>query len=268
MAVQTQIAGAKVVDGEIAAQKALASIRYGEGPRVGFLGDTRCGKTEAMKHFIALYLRSCNGVVLIADDKYASRAQYAGQLRRDPDQVESGEMPIDPAGPRVVVYRGQPAMGARGTLDLESIARQQWKLAGKGRPSVAVYDELDRACKGGQWIQQPSDIGWTFGKGGGDGIGDFWGLQETESAPREPFNCSTHIVVVRCVGNPVRLLAQRGYCEPRGGVERVIPQLPGDPETPPAERGYFVLLARGRPWDGLVYRFRKRAAQPAPTVAR
>ena len=257
MAAQAQGTIAHPADGEIAAQKALASLRYGEGPRVGFLGDTRCGKTEAMKHFIALYLRACNGVVLIADDKYAHRAQYDGQLRRDPAQVDSGEAPIDPAGSRGIVYRGTPAMGARGTLDLESIARQQWKLAAKRRPSLAVYDELDRACKGGQWIQQPSDIGWTFGKGGGDGIGAFWGLQETESAPREPFNCSTHILVVRCAGNPVRLLKQRGYCE--GGADKVIPQLPGDPDTPPAQRGFFLLLARGRAWDGVVYRFKKRA---------
>jgi len=36
------------------------------------------------------------------------------------------------------------------------------------------------------------------------------------------------------MGNPVRLLKQRGYCE--GGVDIVIPKLPGD-ELPPKQRG-------------------------------
>jgi hypothetical protein len=30
--------------------------------------------------------------------------------------------------------------------------------------------------------------------------------------------------------------------------------LPGS-ELPPSERGYFVMLERGRPWDRRVYRF-------------
>lgn len=249
----------QAVDGRLAAQQALTSIRYGEGPRVGVIGDTRCGKSEVMKWMIGLYLKSCRGIVLIADDKYPDRAQYAGHLRRDIADLESRP----PEGePRVVVLRGDPSKGARGGLDLESIARKQWDMARHKRESVAVYDELDRACNGGQWLQQPSDIGWTFGKGGGGGIGAFWGLQETESAPREPFNCSTHIIVVRCVGNPVRLLKARGYCE--GGADRVIPRLPGD-ELPPAQRGYFLLLARGRPWDGHVYRFPGPAPSYAPT---
>ena len=66
-----------------------------------------------------------------------------------------------------------------------------------------------------------------------------------EAVPREVFNQSTHILVFRCAGNPVRLLKDRNYCV--GGVEKIIPQLPGD-ELPPKQRGYFVLLERGRPW--------------------
>jgi hypothetical protein len=54
------------------------------------------------------------------------------------------------------------------------------------------------------------------------------------------------------VGNPLRLLKERGYLE--GGVGDVIPSLPGD-ELPRNQRGYFVLLLRGRPWNQRIYRF-------------
>jgi hypothetical protein len=260
VAAPTTIAGAKVLDGEIAAQKALASIRHGEGPRIGFLGDPGCGKTEAMKHFIAMYLRSSNGIVIIVDDKEPAGSPFSGQIRRDVADLEA--RPPDPAGPRVILLRGEPGRGVYGRVDREAVPALQWRLAQKRRPSLAVYDELNRACNGGQWVANPSEIAYSFTAGRSSGIGNFWGLQQTQTVPPEPFDCSTHIIVVRCVGNPVRLLKARGYCE--GGADKIIPQLPGD-ELPKPERGYFALLERGRPWDGCVYRFRKRAAQPAPT---
>lgn len=244
-----------VLDGSIAADKALASVRYGEGPRIGFLGDPGCGKTEAMKQFIAAYLRMCSGIVIVVDDKEPAGTPFAGQLRRDIADLEAH--PPDPNGPRVIVLRGSPGSGARGAVDREQVPGLQWKLAQRRRPSLAVYDELDRACNGGQFVQTPSEIGYSFSAGRSSGVGAFWGLQQTQNAPAKPFDCSTHIVVVRCVGNPVRLLKARGYCE--GGADKVIPRLPGD-ELPKAQRGYFVLLERGRPWDGAVYRFGKRAA--------
>ena len=48
------------------------------------------------------------------------------------------------------------------------------------------------------------------------------------------------------------LLRRRDYLG--GDVERVIPALPGD-DLPPEQRGEFVLLRRGRPWDGRIYKF-------------
>lgn len=248
------VAGARVVEAETILPELLASLKYREGPRIGFIGDTRCGKTEAMRRLIAAYLRACDGVVVVADDKDPNRAQFAGQERRDRDDLIA--RPVDPNGPRVVVLRGDPD-NVRGGLDPEDVARLQWDLVRRRRQSLGVYDELDRAANGGQWkAGKDSLIGWTFGKGAGVGAGSAWGCQETEGVPREAFNQTTHIVCVRAAGNPVRLLRDRNYCV--GGVDKVIPQLPGD-ELPPARRGYFVLLRRGRPWDGLVYRFNKPA---------
>jgi hypothetical protein len=133
------------------------------------------------------------------------------------------------------------------------VAALQWQLAQRARPSLCVYDELDRAANAGQWkAGAESQIGWAFGKGRSVGAASLWGTQETQAVPREAFNQSSCLLVFRMMGNPVRLLKERGYCE--GGVDAVIPRLPGD-ELPPAQRGYFVLLRRGRPWDRRVYRF-------------
>jgi hypothetical protein len=242
------------LDGKIAAQKALASVRYGEGPRIGFLGDPGCGKTEAMKWFVAIYLRMCNGVVVVVDDKEPAGSPFTGQVRRDIDDLEAN--PPDPNGSRIILLRGEPGRGVHGRVDREQVPGLQWRLAKRRRPSLAVYDELNRACNGGQWIANPSEIAYSFTAGRSSGIGNFWGLQQTQTVPPEPFDCSTHIVVVRCVGNPVRLLKARGYCE--GGADKIIPRLLGD-ELPKPQRGYFALLERGRPWDGHVYRFAERA---------
>ncbi len=241
------------LDGNIALKLALTSIAYHEGPRVGFLGDTRCGKSEAMKHFIAAYQRMCNGVVIVADDKDPTRPQFKGQCFRDRADLDARKP--DPDGPRVLILRGDGSL--RGGLNPEEVAALQFDLVKRRRPSLGVYDELDRAASFGQWTQNPSHIAWAFKQGAGIGAGSLWGAQETEDVPRQAFNQSTHIVCVRAAGNPIRLLKSRGYCI--GGVDKAIPRLPGD-ELPPAQRGYFVLLVRGRPWDGHVYRF----ARPAP----
>jgi hypothetical protein len=237
------------VDGEKAGAIALAPLAYNEAPRVGVLGDSGCGKTEAMRRLVAAYLRSSAGVVLIVDDKEA-RAQFPGQERRDRAELERRKP--DPTGPRAIVFRGD-RFAADGGVDAESIAALQWQLAQRNRPSLVVYDELDRAAVFGQWkAGKDSKIGWAFGKGRSVGAASLWGTQETEAVPREAFNQSSVLLVFRMTGNPVRLLKQRGYCE--GGADAMIPRLPGD-ELPPAQRGYFVLLRRGRPWDGSVYRF-------------
>lgn len=233
--------------GDAAAEEAWRSLGFGEAGRVGVLGDSGCGKTEAIKRLIGKYQqRQRGGVVLVVDDK--PKVQFAGQLYRDPDDLDKRPPQSEP---RVIVFRGDAF--SRTGVDPEQVAALQWRLAQKKFPSLVVYDELDRACAGGQWkAGATSQIGWAFGKGRSVGAASLWGTQETEAVPREAFNQSTVILCFRMMGNPVRLLKQRGYCE--GGVDQIIPRLPGD-ELPPAKRGYFVLLRRGRPWDGRIYRF-------------
>ena len=201
-----------------------------------------------MRRIIAAYLRATRGVVLVCDDKDPVRPQFEGQCFREPAELETRAPAPEP---RVIVFRGHGF--GRQSLEPESVAALQWQLVQRRQPSIVVYDELDRAAVAGQWkAGADSQIGWAFGKGGGVGAGSLWGTQETEAVPREAFNQSTAILCFRMMGNPIRLLKQRGYLE--GGVADVIPRLPGD-ELPPKQRGFFVLLLRGRPWDGRVYRF-------------
>lgn len=245
--------------GEAAFEIIFAPLKYGEAPRVLFLGDSRCGKTEIMRRAAVEYTRrEANGLVLVADDKDPYKPQFEGQYFRDPAELES------PAGiarlkpdPRIVVFRGDPDNDSADGLFYESVATFQWKMRKRGRRSLAIYDELDRAAKNGQWINNPSKIAWSYGKGGSAGVGSFAGTQETEAVPPQPFNQATCVVVVRMMGNPLRLLKQRNYCV--DGVDSVIARLPGT-ELPPPQRGYFVVLERGRPWNRRVYRF----STPAP----
>jgi hypothetical protein len=242
----------KTTPGEVAADLALRCIDYGEAPRVIFLGDSRCGKTHAMRMFVRAYLRKApNAVVLIVDDK-ESKPQFEGQYFRDVADLDTPGR-LEPNGSRVLVFRGDGK--SLQSVDAESVCRRQLEIVNlpKRRPCLVVYDELDRAAANGQWkAGKDSVIGWAFGKGGSQGAASFAGTQETEDLPRQPFNQSTHIVCVRMTGNPVRLLKQRNYLI--GGVEPILPMLPGS-ELPPSERGYFVMLERGRPWDRRVYRF-------------
>ena len=63
---------------------------------------------------------------------------------------------------------------------------------------------------------------------------------------------SSSLLVFKLGGNGLRLLDRRGYLTP--DAETAIAALPGD-EVPPAERGYFVHLRRGKPWSGKRSRF-------------
>jgi hypothetical protein len=242
---------ATITDGEIAAGIAFEPLKHGEGPRIGILGDSGCGKTEAMRRLVKRYLSLMSKApVFIVDDKEA-KAQFPGQERRDKADFISRKPSKEP---RVVIFRGDRFSRTMGEVDPEDIAEIQWGMAQMGKPSLVVYDELDKAANMMQWKRgDASTIRWAFSKGRSSGASTIWGTQETQTVPREAFNQSSVIFCFRMVGNPVRLLRERGYLE-GGDVASVIATLPGD-ELPPNKRGFFVMLRRGRPWDEKVYRF-------------
>lgn len=248
-------AGPTVTAGELAAAEVLRPLTYGEAPQVGILGDTGTGKTTAMVELVALYLRMSPGFVLVIDDKERA-ARFAGQEFRDVQDL-ADRKGGDPDGSRVLVFRGDPVAGV--DANPEEVAALAWRRAARGRASLIVNDELvagrEAITKNRQWRKGVTWIPRSFTKGRAVGVADIWGAQSPQDVPIEPFEQSNAILCFKLGGMGLAKLAERNYLE--GGAEQAIPTLPGM-ESPPSERGTFVLLRRGQPWDRRFYRFTKR----------
>jgi energy-coupling factor transporter ATP-binding protein EcfA2 len=242
--------------GSEAIAEALAQLDYGEAPQIGVLGDTGCGKTTLIEELIAAYEKKFAGSIFIVDDKELT-TRFKGQQRRDVDDLR--EHPIDWQQGRVVVFRGDVLHGER--VDLEQVAEVAWVRAGRGRKTLVVYDELiagreDKLCKNSQWRAGVKWVPQSFTMGRSPGVADVWGAQAPQDVPNEVFNQSSSILTFRLAGTGLARLKERGYLV--GGAEEVIPRLAGPPR-PPAERGEFVHLRRGLPWDRKIYKFERRA---------
>lgn len=240
-------APSQVLPGDRASEIVFAPLAFGEAPRIGLLGDTGTGKTEAARRLVAAYLARSPGVALVIDDKEI-RARFAGQERRD--VAELAARPPVPE-PRAVIFRGAVREGVE--VDAESVTELAWSMAGRRRPSLVVYDELERAADRGKWLPHVARVPQAFKQGRAVGISMLWGTQSPQDVPRAAFEQSSHIYVFRMDGLGLNVLEDRNYILDDRLAE-TIRALPGD-ELPPAQRGFFVLLRRGRPWDGFVYRY-------------
>jgi len=156
----------------------------------------------------------------------------------------------------VVIFRGDVARGQR--VDLEEVAELAWTRAHKGRKTLVVYDELiagrEELCKNSQWRKGVTWVPRSFTMGRSPGIADVWGAQAPQDVPNEVFNQSSAIFTFRLAGTGLQRLKERDYLA--GGAGDVVPLLAGPPR-PPAERGEFVLLRRGQPWNGKIYKFER-----------
>lgn len=224
----------------------LAPIASGEGCRVGLLGDPGSGKSYAARLIAAEYLRRSRGLVAVANSK--GEAGWSGEEYSSLDDLRDR-----PNRGRELVFTPPPT----DTLDLPALALWQWSLATAHRcRSLLIWDELGDAASDGEWIDAGDDgasqIGRCFTHGRRLGMSELWGAQFAHQVPREAWETTSCVLVWRQAGNALRILRLRGYTDL--DVEQVISALPGD-DVPPAERGEFVLLRRGRPWDGCTYRF-------------
>ena len=140
-------------------------------------------------------------------------------------------------------------------MDAESVAEFAWQLAARRRPCLVVYDELGRAAHDGEWLPGVRKIPAAFGQGRSVGIASLWSTQSPQDAPRAAFEQSSAVLCFRMAGMGLALLRRRDYLS--GDVEAAIESLPGD-DVAPADRGVFVLLRRGRPWDGKRYKFPRK----------
>jgi ABC-type cobalamin/Fe3+-siderophores transport system ATPase subunit len=249
---QTPVAVAPALrPGREAAAEALAQLDHGEAPQVGLLGDTGTGKTTAARELVKLYLEKSPGSVFIVDDKDAT-TRFQGEYRADVADLRAN--PIDWTKGRTIVFRGRLLKGER--VDLEEIAELAWVRAQRSRKTLLVFDELTAGRrnltvnqqwrKGVTWVPQ----GFTAGRTAG--VANLWGGQLPQLIPLEPFEESSAIITFRLAGAGLAKLRDRDYL--LGGAEEAIRRLHGPPD-PPNTRGDFVLLYRGRPWNGNVYKF-------------
>ncbi len=236
-----------------AAREVLAQLDHGEAPHVGLLGDTGTGKTTAARELVKLYLEKASGSVFIVDDKEL-RARFGGNERRDRKDLR--DHPIDPDGPnpRVIVFRGEPTRGVM--ADPEEIAELAWRRVARARRTLLLVDELvagrGELTKNAQWRKGIEYLPKSFTAGRAVGVGTIWGAQSPQLVPIDPFEQSNAILCFRLAGLGLARLKERDYL--LGGADLVIPRLHGPP-VPPAERGDFVLLRRGQPWNRIVYKF-------------
>jgi hypothetical protein len=245
-----KVSKGRLAPGVEACAAALETLDFGEAPRIGLLGDTGGGKTRAAQEIALAYLRRAPGLVVVVDAK--------GERRFDDLAVSPPpEVRLSPAdyaarpvaqGCRVVIFRS----GLMGEVSPEEIAHFTAALAERRWGSLTINDELDQAAKGGQWRRGSVFLPRSFIRGRTAGLAQVWGTTSPHNVPLEAFDQSSEIWCFKMAGLGLRLLADREYLN---GIEpRAIEQLAGYP-LPPEERGQFVRLQRGRPWNGLVYKF-------------
>jgi hypothetical protein len=240
--------------GAEAASESLAQLDFNEAPMVGLCGDTGAGKTTLEGPLVDEYLRRSPGSVFIIDDKEL-RSRFFGQERRDVEDLR--EHPVDYQGVgrgRVVIFRGNVTRGER--VNVEEVCRLAWTRVGSARKTWIVIDELvagrEDLTKNTQWRK---NVTWTprsFTMGRAPGVGVLWGAQSPQLVPIDAFEQSSCICCFRLAGVGLQGLKERNYL--LGGAGEVIPRLHGPPD-PPASRGDFVLLRRGQPWNGKIYKF-------------
>lgn len=236
--------------GDEAIREALASlVRGGEAPRIGLVGNTGGGKTEIAKHIVAAYLAASPGPVLIIDAKAERRYDdLPGAIVRESVAHLGADWP---AGARVIVIRPRIFEGA--DADPEAVAELQWRLAGRRWPSLVVNDELvPHAAHHGQWRRGAHFLPRAFVQGRSHGLAQLWGTTALQAVPIEAADQSSVIFALQTAGLGLRILDDRNYLVgvPSGTVEG----LAGYP-LPPEQRGEFLALRSGIPWDGCVYKF-------------
>jgi hypothetical protein len=242
-----------LVSGARAADLCWAGLAADEAARIGLLGDPGSGKTTAARALAQEYLKRSRGLLAVADSK--GERGWPGEYRRSVAHL--GESPN--VG-REIVF-SPDAFGD--PLSLQEVAAWQAALARLRCRSLVVYDELSDGCDKGEFcgarqridgivarVATPLQRVFTHGRRWGASA--IWGAQFAQLVPQAAYECTSFLLVWRQAGNALDILGRRGYLD--GGVDEVIRALPGG-DVPPAKRGAFVLLRRGSPWDGHVYRF-------------
>lgn len=232
------------------------ALAQGEGVRVGFIGNTGCGKTFGMawavRHIVD---EGFVNVVLVVDDKNHD-PPWTGARRVNPTTAAANP-PADDEEPNQVVYRGV-AMDPAGSVSVDDVARQAWEIAAmKDHPKVAlVVDELRRAVSpaGREW--RAPTVARAITEGRAAGVSVLWGTQSPQRIPVEAFDNS--LLCIFALG-----MRGRAYLEDTkmisDGVSIVVAGL--------APRQFIVVDDAGD-WNGRIYEvpLYRRPPKPRPVT--
>lgn len=237
--------------GDAAVREAFSTLeRGGEAPRIGLIGNTGSGKTVAARALAQAYLSVSPGPVIVVDNKAERRYDDLPGAVVYPS-IASFAQTRPAHGNRVWVLR--PSLFEGGEIDPEQVAEWQWKIAGRRTPSLVLNDELvPHAAKGGQWRTKTQWLQRAFVQGRSHGLAQIWGTTALQGVPLDASQQSHELWVFKTGGVALRILSERDYLigVPPGTIEG----LAGYP-LPPAERGEFMRLVSGVPWNGVVYKF-------------
>ncbi len=232
-----------------------AALAERQGVRVGWIGNTGCGKTFGMAWLLGhIVAEDLIDVVLINDDK--NRAPpWVGHRRATPSSAAANPPGEDDEGPDVVVYRGV-AMDPNTPVDIEDVAAQAWELVGmEGHPTVAfACDELRRAVSpaGREW--RAPTVARAITEGRAAGLSVIWGTQSPQRIPVEAFDNS--LLCVFQLGHRGRAYLERSDLI-SGSVSLVIAGL---------RPRQFLVVDDAGDWDGKIYEvpILRRRPQPEP----
>lgn len=230
----------------------LTPLDWDEGFRCAVIGDSGTGKTHLSRVVVAAYLDRCDGLAVVADTDDSN--DYPGEaratvlsLRRSPLSEDCRCVVITGNG-----YDDQPADAEACAQLVKDLGRQTVPGTNRRLPALLVVDELtQRACREGQWQKGVVVIPWLAREGRRYGRSLLLQTQSPQDCARAAIEQAQIVCAFRLAGLGARCLWDRGYLDKES--EAALLALPG-PESDPGERGGFLCLRRGRPWDGKVYR--------------
>lgn len=237
----------------------FAPLRKGEGARIGIVGDSGCGKTEAAKRLLDEWLRRvARGFAFVVDDTGPS--QFRGQLRGF--VADLAHHPLVPTGPRVAVFRGRDGVH----VDTETVGQLAWRAVGRVPPvpTLVLLDELERSANAGHWRHGrdcpgrdvPTDCScklpklWSWGRRSCASV--IFTTQSPQAAPRSAFEQSSALLCVHLGGRGLKYLRGLDYVD--SAAELAIGKLPDAIAVAQGAVPPYVLLRRGASWDGRLYR--------------
>lgn len=223
-----------------AVRKIIEPLKYGEGFRHGWLGDTRMGKTYANQKLIEAAISSGVIMALILDDK-GPKVGYRGTYRANMTELQLYP-PTSNEDPTRIVLRGHTLRTGK-VCTAGEIAETVLNEFHSDRVLVSI-DELRRAATpaGREWRERETPR--LFTEGGGLGVSVTWTTQSPQRIPLEAFDQTETMGIFRARGRAVKYLEDSLFLDEE--MVRILPSL---------KVGQWVLYQKSEPWDGQIYRF-------------